>query len=56
MKSAFRPDGFAIGLFVFGLILLFVPLMVMPGLIAMVSALAYWLTIFVVRKFKNPRI
>ena len=55
MKSIFRPDWFALGLFIFGLVMLFVPLMVMPGLIAMLSALAYWLTMLVLKAAKSPR-
>jgi preprotein translocase subunit SecD len=42
-STAFRPDGFAIGLFAFGVVMLFVPLMLMPGVIAIVSAVSYWL-------------
>jgi hypothetical protein len=49
VRSILRPDGFAIGLFLLGVVLLFVPLMVMPGLIAMLSAFAYWLTMMVVK-------
>ena len=50
MKSdLLRPDGFAIGLFAFGLVMLFVPMMLMPGVIAMLAAVGYWLTILVVR-------
>jgi hypothetical protein len=51
VRSILRPDGFAIGLFMLGVVLLFVPLMVMPGLIAMLSAFAYWLTIMILRVF-----
>jgi hypothetical protein len=49
VKDIIRPDGFAIGLFLLGVAMLFVPLMVMPGLVAMLSASAYWLTILVVK-------
>lgn len=55
VKSIFRPDGFAIGLFLFGLVLFFVPLMLMAGLVAMLSALAYWLTMMVLKAGKRPR-
>lgn len=56
MRSTLRPDGFAIGLFLFGLVMFFLPLMLMPGLIAMLSAFAYWLTMLVFREAKRPRI
>jgi hypothetical protein len=49
MKSLFRPDGFAIGLFAVGVIMLFVPLMLIPGLTAILAAGAYWLTMMVVK-------
>jgi xanthine/uracil/vitamin C permease (AzgA family) len=49
VRSILRPDGFAIGLFLLGVVLLFVPLTVMPGLIAMLSAFAYWPTMMVVK-------
>jgi hypothetical protein len=53
--SVLRPDGFGIGLFLFGLLMLFVPLMVMPGAIAIVSAFAYWLTMIVVKSVQRRR-
>jgi hypothetical protein len=56
VKSILRPDGFAVGLFLLGLVLFFVPLMVMPGLVAMVAAVAYWLTMLVLRAAKRPRL
>ena len=49
MSGILRPDGFAIGLFVFGAIMLFVPLMMMPGLLAMIAAPVYWLTMVVAK-------
>jgi len=55
VKSTLRPDSFAVGLFLFGLVLFFVPLMLMPGLVAMVSALAYWLTMLIIKAAKRPR-
>ena len=55
MKSALRPDGFTIGLFLFGLVMFFLPLMRVPGFVAMLSALAYWLTMMVLRATKRPR-
>lgn len=55
VKGVFRPDGFAIRLFLFGLVLFFVPLMLMAGLVAMLSALAYWLTMMVLKAGKRPR-
>jgi hypothetical protein len=55
MSSTLRPDGFAIGLFLFGLVMLFVPLMVMPSVIAMLSAIAYWLTTMVVKSAHRRR-
>ena len=48
-SGLFRPDGFAIGLFVPGVVLLFVPLMVMPGVIAIASAFGYWLIMILVK-------
>jgi hypothetical protein len=56
VKSVLRPDGFAIGLFLLGLVLFFVPLMVMPGLVAMLAAVAYWLTMLIFRVAKRPRV
>ena len=38
----FRPDSFAIGLFVVGVLLLALPLTVIPGIVATVLALVYW--------------
>jgi hypothetical protein len=55
VKDIVRPDGFAIGLFLLGIVLLFVPLMVMPGLAAIVSAFAYWLTMMVVKVMHRRR-
>ena len=55
MKSALRPDGFALGLFLIGLVMFFVPLMLMPGLIAMLAAFAYWLTMLALKAAKRPR-
>ena len=54
MKGMLRPDGFAIGLFLFGLVMFFMPLMLIPGMVAMISALAYWLTMLVVRVVQRP--
>lgn len=56
VTGTLRPDGFAIGLFLFGLVMSFVPLMLMPGLIAMLAALAYWLTMVVVKAIYRRRI
>jgi hypothetical protein len=56
VKSMLRPDRFAIGLFLSGVVMFFLPLMLMPGLVAMLSALAYWLTMMVLRAAKHPRI
>jgi hypothetical protein len=53
VKSVLRPDGFAAGLFLFGLILLFVPLMAMPGVVAMVSAIAYWIIMMAVKAMQR---
>jgi hypothetical protein len=47
--NLFRPDGFAIGLLAIGLIMLFLPLMAMPGLIAILAACSYWLIMLVVK-------
>ena len=56
MKSdLLRPDAFAIGLFIFGIAMFFVPMMLMPGLIAMLAALGYWLTMAVVKGFNRRR-
>jgi len=55
MKSLVRPDGFAIGLFAIGFIMLFVPMMPMPGLTAMLSAVAYWLIMIVVKAVYRRR-
>jgi hypothetical protein len=49
MMSLVRPDGFAISLFVVGIIMLFVPMMLMPGLVAMLAAVACWLVMVVVK-------
>ena len=54
-RDLLRPDGFAIGLFVVGVVLLFVPLMVMPGVIAIISAFSYWLVMMVVRSVHRRR-
>ena len=48
-KAIFRPDDFAIGLFAFGFVMLFLPMLLMPGLIAMFAAVAYWLAMIVVQ-------
>jgi hypothetical protein len=55
VESNLRPDGFAIGLFLFGLVMFFVPLMAMPGVVAMLSALAHWLTMLILRAAERPR-
>jgi len=55
MRSLARPDGFAIGLFAVGFIMLFVPLMLMPGLTAMLAAVAYWLIMIVVKAVYRRR-
>jgi hypothetical protein len=55
MKGILRPDGFAIGLFVLGTVLLLLPLMLMPGVIAMLAACAYWLTVVVVKTVRRRR-
>jgi hypothetical protein len=44
-----RPDGFAIGLFALGIAILFVPLMIIPGFVAILAAIAYWLTMVLVK-------
>ena len=51
MNDKLRPDTFAIGLYVFGLVMLCVlpPLLLVPGLLAMVLALCYWLIMVVVK-------
>ena len=48
-KSIWRPDGFAIGLFGAGIILFILPLMQMPGLIAILLSVAYWLIMAIVK-------
>ena len=54
MKShILRPDAFAIGLFIFGFVMFFLPLMRMPGFIAMLAALGYWLTMTVIKAFNR---
>ena len=55
MMSLVRPDGFAISLFVVGIIMLFVPMMLMPGLTAMLAAVAYWLIMIVVKAVYRRR-
>jgi len=47
-----RPDNFALLLLAAGLIMLFVPLMVMPGVVAILAAVLYWLTMIVLRSKK----
>jgi hypothetical protein len=49
LPKLLAPDLFAIGLLSFGIILFFVPLMKMPGVIALCAAGAYWLIMVVVR-------
>ena len=44
-----RPDGFAIGLFVVGVVLLVVPLMLMVGILAIGLAFIYWLIMIVAK-------
>lgn len=41
MTRTLQPDGFSIGLFLLGVVMLFVPLMIMPGLVAMLASFAY---------------
>ena len=55
MKGALRPDRFAVGLFLVGLVMFFVPLMRMPGVIAMLCAVAYWLTMVFVNAAQRRR-
>jgi hypothetical protein len=55
MKGALRPDRFAIGLFLFGLVMFFVPLMIMPGVVAMLAAVAYWHTMMVLNVVHRRR-
>jgi len=55
VKGIIRPDGFAIGLFLLGVVMLFVPLMVMPGVVAMLAASAYWLTMVFVKVVQRRR-
>ena len=42
-RRSFAPDPFAIGMFLFGLLLLIFPAMRVAGLIALVCAVLYWL-------------
>ena len=56
MRRTYRPDGFAIGLFLFGLVMFFVPLMLMPGFVAMLAAVVYWLTMLFLKAAGRPRI
>lgn len=51
MRRILQPDGFTIGLFLFGAIMLLVPMMIVPGIVAMLSALAYWVTMMIVKLF-----
>ena len=60
-KSILRPDGFALGLFAVGVMLLILPLMLMPGLIAILMSAAYWLVMVAVkvmhvRRTRKPRL
>jgi hypothetical protein len=50
-----RPDGFAIALFALGFIMFFLPIMLMPGLVAMLAALIYWFTMMVVNAVSRRR-
>ena len=50
-----KPDGFAIGLFVVGIVMVFLPMMLMPGLIAMIASFGYWLTMVIVRAVHRRR-
>ena len=50
-----RPDAFCIGLVVLGAIMFFVPLTRIAGVVAIVAALAYWLTMLIVRAFYSSR-
>jgi hypothetical protein len=56
VKGTLRPDGFALGLLVLGIIMFFVPLMRMPGLVSVLASLAYWATMVVVRSVYRRRI
>jgi hypothetical protein len=51
----FRPDGFAIGLFIIGAIMAFVPMMLMPGVIAIISAGTYWVIMLAVKAVSRRR-
>jgi len=59
-KSIWRPDGFALGLFGVGLILFVMPLMLMPGVIAILLSAAYWLFMAVLKaahlRKRHPRV
>jgi hypothetical protein len=48
-SGLFRPDDFALGLFGFGVVMLFLPMLRMPGLAAMLAAVAYWVAMVVVK-------
>ncbi len=43
MWEALKPDGFAIGLAVLGLIFVLLPLTIVPGLVAILLAATYWI-------------
>ena len=55
MTRILQPDGFSIGLFLLGVVMLFVPLMLMPGLVAVLASLAYWLTMVLVKVIHRRR-
>ena len=48
-QRPFAPDAFAMGLLGLGLLLLLFPLMRVAALVALVSAVAYWLIMGVIK-------
>ena len=56
MKSnVLRPDGFAVSLFALGLVMVVVPMLLIPGLVSMLAAAGYWLTMLVVGFIRRGR-
>jgi hypothetical protein len=54
-KTKLGSDGFAIGLFAFGILLFFAPLMRMAGAITIAASGAYWLIMIGVRLLHKHR-
>ena len=54
-KGVARPDAFSVAMFAAGVIMTFLPLLRMAGIVAVLAAAAYYLTMTIIRLIKSAR-